>query len=106
MLFAWQVGTVVDNAVVERISADVGLTLSLPIGDSTTSPVPAFAHISALSDTRIEKINKVRFALNTLHSRNPVCAQYLYPEAQPASVTQIQVSRPKTTGAFHEVLRI
>ena len=43
-----------------RVDASLGLVLSLPTAHAAA--VPAFAHISALADTRIDKIGKVRAA--------------------------------------------
>lgn len=57
-----QIGEVFESAVVKRVDASLGLVLDLPATDGATPAVPAFAHISALTDTQIDKIGKVRSA--------------------------------------------
>lgn len=44
--------------MVKRVDDSLGLVLSLPTAEGAA--LPAFAHISALADARIDKIGKVR----------------------------------------------
>jgi len=54
------VGTVFEDAVVRRVDPGLGVVLRLPSsGDGdAAAPAAGFAHISALSDTRIDKVEK------------------------------------------------
>ena len=53
-----QIGEIFERAVVKRVDASLGLVLSLPTANGAA--LPAFAHISALADTHIDKIGRVR----------------------------------------------
>ncbi len=54
------VGMVFDGATVRRIDAGFGVLLGLPGGGGAGVPAAGFAHVSNLSDTRLEKIEKVQ----------------------------------------------
>ena len=53
------VGTVYENATVRRVDVGFGVLLGLPGGGIGGVPAAGFAHVSNLSDERLEKIEKV-----------------------------------------------
>ena len=54
------VGMVFNGATVRRIDAGFGVLLGLPGGGGAGVPAAGFAHVSNLSDERLEKIEKVQ----------------------------------------------
>lgn len=80
-----QAGTVYEEAVVQRVLPDLGVVFRLPGGDGQAATLPAagFAHISALSDTRVDKIHKVGAPLQ------PHAELYRSTAREPADVAQV-----------------
>jgi rRNA biogenesis protein RRP5 len=52
-------GALVDAATVRRVDASLGLLLELPAASPSGAPAAGYAHISNLSDSRVEKAEKV-----------------------------------------------
>lgn len=81
-----QIGEVFESAVVKRVDASLGLVLDLSAAGGTAPSVPAFAHISALTDTHIDKIGKVRSAASLQRHRHAhgscICSSHAYVHMQ------------------------
>jgi hypothetical protein len=54
-----QVGTIYEDATVQRVLPGLGVVFRLPAGAAKHTSA-GFAHVSQLSDTRIDTIEKVR----------------------------------------------
>ena len=58
------VGAVYEGATVQRVDPGLGVLLELPAGTGHGSPAAGFAHISNLSDERLDRVEKVRSPRN------------------------------------------
>lgn len=56
------VGTVFEDARVRRVDPGLGVLLELPGGAGKGQPAAGFAHVSNLTDGRLEKVEKVNDA--------------------------------------------
>ena len=53
---------VFEEAVVKRVDEGLGLVCALPAGEGALPLAPGFAHVSALTEAKVEALGKVRAA--------------------------------------------